>query len=92
MLGCISLPRIFKSGFFNPKSMDSSDGSRPDPDREISRGEGGGGCPKNFFPSFVQQFSVTIRGGGGGAGPSLDLPLDSQYMHNFKTGSTKGTK
>ena len=69
--------------------MDSSGGSRPDPDREISRGEGGGVCPKNFFQSFVQQFSVTIRGGG--AGPPLDLPLDSQYMHNFKTGSTKGT-
>ena len=32
------------------------------PDHEISRG-GGGGCPKNFFQSFVQQFSVTIRGG-----------------------------
>ena len=57
------------------------------PDHEISRW-GGGGCPKNFFQSFVQQFSVTIRGG---AGPPLDLPLDSQYMHNFKTGSTKGT-
>ena len=57
------------------------------PDHEISRWGGG---PKNFFLSFVQQFSVTIRGGGG-ADPLRDLPLDSQYMHNFKTGSTKGT-
>ena len=37
------------------------------PDHEIRRG--GGGCPKKFFQSFVQQFSVTIRGGGG-PGPS----------------------
>ena len=60
------------------------------PDHEISRGgRGGWRCPKNFFQSFVQQFSVTIRGRG--RAPPLDLPLDSQYMHNFKTGSTKGT-
>ena len=61
------------------------------PDHEISRwgGGGGGGGPKNFFQSFVQQFSVTIRGRA--QAPPLDLPLDSQYMYIFKTGSTKGT-
>ena len=71
--------------------MDSSGGSRH-PDHEISggvRGEGGGGGlggPKIFSQPFVHKFSVTIRGGRGPLGSSLD----SQYMHNFKTRSTKG--
>ena len=45
------------------------------PDHEIRRWGGG---PKIFFQSFVQQFSVTIRGGGGQAQPWI-----YHWIHNI---------
>ena len=52
----------------------------PDPDLEIRGrgwGEGGGGAvPKKCFGIFGAQFGLNIRGGGGGAGPPLDPPMN----------------
>ena len=67
-----------------------------DPDLQIREGPGhpdpkirrGRRSPKHFSRPFEPQFSLTIRGGRWGGG---NPPLDTQYMHNFKTGSTKGT-
>ena len=47
----------------------NSAGSRP---WDRGGGGGGGGLPKNFFRPFGPQFSLKIRGGGGG--PPRPLP------------------
>ena len=63
----------------------------PDPDLEMGGGgarggpldpeiSGGGRSPKNFFWPFRSQFGLKIRGGGGGAGPSLGSATKWQLL------------
>lgn len=58
--------------------MDSSGGSRPS-DK--------GGAQSSRSALIIR---VIIRGGQAPQATPLDLPLNSQCMYNFKTGSTKG--